>query len=171
MKKIDIKLSIEINASASKAWEIIGPKFLNIADFGRGVYKSWENVSAPKNYRDAPAGGRYCDVAGFGKFDEQIIHFDPKKNEISWSATGEKLPKFIIGLQNALNVKVIDENKCQVTSNITANLKGFRGIILGAVIKKNFTKTLNGFLEDLKIYTETGNVSEVKQKEFDKAKL
>ncbi len=32
MGKLNIKESIEINTGADKAWEIIGPNFLNIAD-------------------------------------------------------------------------------------------------------------------------------------------
>ena len=44
MGKLDIKETIEINTSAEKAWEIIGPNFLNIADWGRGMSKSWHNV-------------------------------------------------------------------------------------------------------------------------------
>lgn len=166
MGKLDIKQTVEVKANTSKAWEIIGPNFLSIADWGRGVYKSWENESAQKDYSDAPVGGRYCEVSGFGKFDEQIIHFDTGKHEISWSAAGEKLPKFISGLQNAITVKTIDENRCQITSNITADLGGIMGFLLSPVLKKKFSKTLLGFLEDWKIYAETGRVSETKKKEI-----
>ena len=139
MGKLDIKQSTEVNASASKAWEIIGPNFVNISDWGRGISKSWKNDSAQQNFADAPAGGRYCDVSGFGKFDERIIHFDSGNHEISWSATGEKLPGFVSDLQNALSVQTIDENSCRITSNITANLGGIQGFFLGPIMKKNFS--------------------------------
>lgn len=43
MGQLDIKESIQINIGAEKAWEIVGPNFLNIADWGRGVNKSWNN--------------------------------------------------------------------------------------------------------------------------------
>jgi len=168
MKHLSIKQSQVINTDVNTGWDIIGPNFTHIADWSRGVYKSWENESAETKFEDAPAGGRYCDVAGFGKFDEQIIHFNTEKHEISWSATGEKLPSFIIGLQNQITVEEIDDHTCKVTSNITADMKGLRGMILGSVINKNFTKTINGFLTDWKTYAETGHVSDIKQTEIEK---
>ena len=170
MGKLDIKESIEVKTNASKAWEIVGPNFLNISAWGRGVSRSWKNDTAPQNFADAPAGGRYCDVNGFGKFDERIIHFNSGKQEISWSATGKKLPGFASELQNALNVQAIDENTCRISSNLTANLHGLRGFFLGPVLKKNFSKLIHGFLEDWKTYAETDKVSERKQKEIARAR-
>jgi len=169
MGKLDIIQSLEIKTNAEKAWEIIGPNFINIGDWGRGIYKSWKNEDAAQDFSDAPSGGRFCDVAGFGKFDERIIHFDATKYEISWSAMGEKLPKFISDLQNELKVEAIDKTSCRITTHITANLSGLKGLLFGSVIKKNFSKTINGFLKDWKAYAETGQVSEAKQREIDRS--
>jgi hypothetical protein len=168
MSKLDIKKTIEIKTNASKTWDVIGPNFLNISDWARGVYKSWNNESVKKIKDNAPTGGRYCDLAKFGKFDEKITHFNQEKYEITWSATGEKLPKFISGLQNAFNVEKIDEYRCKITANISANLNGVIGFLMSSVLKKNFSKTVDGLLHDLKTYAETGQVSETKQKELNK---
>lgn len=168
MGKLDIKQSMEVKTNASKTWDVVGPNFLNISDWGRGIHNSWKNETADAKYRDAPAGGRYCDVAGFGTFDERIIHFDALERQISWSATGEKLPNFLSGLQNALTIEEIDDNTCRISSNITANLSGVMGSLLGFPLKKNFSKTLKGFLNDWKTYAETGQVSETKQRELAK---
>ena len=111
---------------------------------------------------------RYCEVVGFGKFDEKIIHYNSDKFEISWSAEGEKLPKFVSGLQNELKVEKIDENNCRITSNISSNLSGIMGFLLGSYMKKNFTKQINGFLKDWKTYAESGEVSESKKIEIAK---
>lgn len=170
MAKLDIKKTIEVKMNASNAWDIIGPNFLNIANWARGVYKSWNNESAQKKFENAPTGGRYCDVAGFGKFDERIVHFDNEKFEITWSATGEKLPEFISGLQNAINIEKIDEYRCRIKSNISANLSGVKGFLMTTYFKNNFSKTLDGFLHDWKTYAETSQVSETKQKELTKNK-
>ncbi len=168
MGKLNIKESIEVKINASKTWEIIGPNFLNISEWGRGVIKSWENESAPKNFENSPAGGRFCEVAGFGKLEENIIHYNGGKYEISWSAMGEKLPKFVSGLQNEIKVEEIDENTCKITSNLTANLGGLMGFLLGFILRKNFTKLIHGFLNDWKTYAETGEVSETKKREIEK---
>ena len=168
MGKLDVKQSIEINTSAEKAWEIIGPNFLNIADWGSGVNKSWDNESVSATFEGAPAGGRFCDLGKFGKADERIVHYDQAQKEITWSAKIDKMPSFLLGLQNALKVEGISENSCRVSTNITADLKGLRGILLGIPIKNNFTKILKGFMKDWKTYAETGEVSETKKREIAK---
>ena len=169
MTKLDIKESMELNTSAEKAWEIIGPNFLNIADWGRGIRKSWNNDSVPRTFEGAPAGGRFCDLGKFGIADERILHYDKIHKEITWSAKSEKLPGFLVGLQNALKVETIDENSCRVSTNITADLTGIGGFLLGGPIKKNFTKLLKGFVKDWKTYAETGNVSATKKREISRS--
>lgn len=168
MAKLDIKESIEIKTSTEKAWEIIGPNFLNIADWGRGVSKSWNNDSLPATFEGAPAGGRFCDLGKLGIVNERILHYNDAQKEITYSASSEKLPGFIVGLQNELKVVEIDENTCRVSTNITAELTGIRGLILGALIKNNFTKLLKGFVKDWKVYSETGLVSDTKKRELAK---
>lgn len=168
MKKLDIKESIKINTSANKAWEIIGPNFLNIADWGPGISKSWNNESVSVTFEGAPAGGRFCDLGKFGRADEQIVHYDQTQKEITWSAKIDKMPGFLVGLQNALKVEGISENSCQVSTNITANLTGLRGVLFGIPLKSNFTKLQKVFLKDWKTYAETGEVSETKKRELAK---
>jgi hypothetical protein len=169
MRKLDIKESIEIKTNAEKAWEIIGPNFLNIADWGRGINKSWNNDSVSKTIEGAPAGGRFCDLGKFGIADEKILHYSVSQKEITWSAKSDKLPGFLVGLQNALNVEAINDNSCMVTTNITADLTGVGGFLLGGPIKKNFTKLLKGFVKDWKVYAETSDVSETKKREIAKS--
>lgn len=164
--KIDITESIEINTSADKAWEIIGPNFLNIQDWGRGIKKSWNNEDVKVSFEGAPAGGRFCDLGKLGIAEESILHYDSAKREITWSAKSEKIPGFIKNLQNALKVEVLNENTCKVYTNITADATGVGGVILGGTIKKNFNKLLKGFVKDWKCYSETGEASETKKREF-----
>ena len=163
MGKLEIKGSIEIKTSSEKAWEIIGPNFLNIADWGPGINKSWNNESAPITFEGAPSGGRFCDLGKFGKADERIVHYDKAKNEITWSAKIEKMPGFLEDIQNALKVEGICENSCRVSTNITANLKGLGGLFLSIPLKGNFTKLQKRFLKDWKTYAETGEVPESKK--------
>lgn len=168
MGKVDIKESIEVNVSADQAWEIIGPNFLNLADWGPGVNRSWNNESVPTTIEGAPAGGRFCDLGKFGKADERIVHYDKEQKEITWSAKIDKMPSFLENLQNALKVEGISDNTCRVSTNITADLTGIRGTLLGIPIKSNFTKLLKGFVKDWKNYAETGEVSEAKKREIAK---
>jgi hypothetical protein len=166
MRKVSIKESCEIKTSDEVAWGIVGPNFLQIADWARGVNKSWKNELTPITIDGAPAGGRFCDLGSFGKADEQIIHFNDSLKEISWGAKISKLPKFVTKLQNNLKVEKLNEKTCLVSSNITAELKGLMGLIMGFYMKKNFTKLIKGFLKDWKAYAETGEVSETKKREI-----
>ena len=166
MSRLDIKKNVEVDTNASAAWDIIGPKFIHISNWARGVSKSWDDDSVHKDFENAPTGGRHCEVSGFGRFDEKITHFDGNKHEITWEATGEKIPKFIHGLHNEIKVEELDEKHCRIVSNISADLSGVVGFLLGFFVKMNFSKTLDGFLEDWKVYAETGHVSETKKKEM-----
>lgn len=170
MKKLDINQSLVVNTNASKAWEIIGPNFLNISDWGRGVVKSWEKKSESKQIENAPATGRFCEVAGLGNLAEDIFYYNDEKYEISWLATGKKIPNFVSALQNEIKVEEIDDRSCTINSNLSANLNGPMGFLMGSMMKKNFTKLINGFLNDWKTYAETGEVSETKKREIEKSK-
>lgn len=166
MGQIDIKASIEINTPSAKAWDIIGPNFVNIADWGRGVNKSWKNDDVSTSIEGVPVGGRFCDLGGFGIADEKIIHYSEQQMEISWSAKISKMPGFVKNLQNALVVEPITVNTCRVTTNITADLTGIGGYFMGGMIKKNMNKLVKGFVKDWKTYAETGEVSETKKREL-----
>jgi len=168
MGKLDIKEAIEISTPSSKAWDIIGPNFVNIGDWGRGVNKSWKNEDVKTSIEGAPAGGRFCEVEKFGVADERIIHYNEQNKEISWSASIGKMPGFVKNLQNELKVETITEDTCRVTTNITADLTGIGGFFMGGMIKRNMNKLLKGFVKDWKTYAETGEVSETKKRELAK---
>ncbi len=131
MKPLNIKKELIVRTHVEKAWEIIGPNFANIADWARGVDKSWENTNVPNTFPDAPIGGRYCDVKGFGKFDERIVHYNVNKHEISWSAQAEKIPSFVSNLTNVITVTAIDETSCRITTSLHAQLSGILGFLMG----------------------------------------
>ena len=167
MGELSEKQSIEINVSAEKAWEIVGPNFVNIGNWGRGIIKSWENTDAPINIEGAPAGGRFCDVGKFGEADEKILHYDADKMEITWSAVISKMPGFVKNLKNQIKVESTGDNSCRVSTNITADLSGVGGLVMGGAITKNMIKLIAGFLKDWKAYAETGEVSDAKKRELE----
>ena len=147
MGNLNIKESIEINTPSAKAWDIIGPNFVHIADWGRGVNKSWKNEDVTTSIEGAPAGGRFCDVGKFGVADEKIIHYSEQNKEISWSAIISKMPGFVKNLQNELKVESISEDTCSVTTNITADLTGIGGFVMGGMIKKKYRRTFKRICE------------------------
>lgn len=166
MGRISIKESIEINTNAEMAWNIIGPNFVNISDWGRGINKSWGNDTVTINIKGAPSGGRFCDLGKLGIADERILHYSESLKEITWSAQVDKMPGFVKELQNALKVEPVSDTSCIISTNISADLTGLGGLVLAGQIKKNFAKLLKGFVKDWKVYAETGEVSEAKKQEI-----
>lgn len=166
MGKLSVTASTEVNTPADTAWKIIGPEFLKIQDWGRGISRSWNNEAVQAAHAGAPAGGRFCDLGKFGIADERILHYSDAEREITWSATSDKLPGFLKNLQNALSVESTGANSCRVHSNITADLTGVGGLLLGGPIKGNFGKLLKGFVKDWKVYAETGMASDTKKREM-----
>ena len=166
MRKISVMNTAVVNTAADKAWEVVGPGFVDISVWGPGIYRSWNNDSIEARVNDAPAGGRFCDLGKQGIFDERIIHYDKAEREISWSAESDKLPGFITSLRNGIKVEVIDERSCRISSNITAKARGPIGLLLAGVVQKQFAKTLPEFLDAWKFYAETGQLSVSKQREM-----
>lgn len=166
MAKINVENTAVVNAAADRAWEIVGPTFVDIYVWGPGIYRSWKNESIEKNFPDAPAGGRFCDLGKQGIFDERIMHYDKDRFEITWSAESDKLPGFISGLRNDVRVEAIDDSSCRISSHVSANALGPIGFLLARVIQKRFAKTLPEFLTSWKLYAETGQLTESKQREM-----
>lgn len=52
--------------------------------------------------------------------------------------------------------------------SVTIRMKKFAGFFLGGLIIKQMKKQVNIVLDELKIYAETGKVSEVKKKQIEK---
>ncbi len=169
MGQLNNKKSIEVNASINKVWEIIGPNFADISKWARGINNSWINEDIPKEFDDAPAGGRFCDVKGFGKMQEDILNYDSTNYNITWTADGEKIPGFVKRLQNSITLEKVSETKTKITSHLTADLLGVKGKLLGGVISKQFSKAIDGFFTDWKIYAETGDISATKKRELQTA--
>jgi hypothetical protein len=168
MAQLRIQKSLKIRSNASKAWEIIGPNFLTISEWGSGIRRSWNNPDLAPKFENAPAGGRFCELTDLGTFDERILHFDQDKYEITWSAEGEKLPKFIFNLKNEISIRKLDEEHCVLHSTLSANLRGIKGLLLESMLKKTFSKQIDVFLMDWQNYAETGEISPGKKREKSK---
>jgi hypothetical protein len=163
MRLIHMKASQEAHASAERAWDIIGPQFLNIADWSRGIHRSWENEKVPNRINGAPAGGRYTFLGQYGTADERIIHYDAKNMEITWSARLSFLPNFVSSIRHALNVREIDNNLCLLSNIITVEANSYAALLLKKRFENQFRDGIEKFLIDWATYAETGEVSEAKK--------
>lgn len=163
MQVIHLKATQEAYTSADNAWEIIGPRFLHIADWSRGIYRSWNNEKLTADIPGAPAGGRYTFLGQYGTADERIVHYDDNKMEVTWSARLNFLPNFVKSIKHALKVREIDDNLCLLTNIVTVEASSITALLLKKQFEREFRNGIDKFLIDWKIYAETGEVSEEKK--------
>ena len=64
----------------------------------------------------------------------------------------------------SLTWPIIGPNQCKTEMTVTMHLKPLMGFLMGGMFKKNIHKILDEVIEDLKIYAETGKISEAKEK-------
>lgn len=168
MRLIHLKASKEAHASAHNAWQVIGPQFVSIANWSRGIHRSWENEKVPNTIEGAPAGGRYTFLGQYGTADERIIHYDEQNMEITWTARLSFLPNFVSGIRHALKVREIDNNLCLLSNIITVEANSYAALLLKKRFEIQFRDGIDKFLIDWATYAETGEVSEAKRFELSK---
>lgn len=157
------KTSPLIAVSADRLWEIMGPGFSQVATWSRAVDHA--ETSGIAEFDGASCSNRACDLnaSGFNKISETIIEYNESEKLLGYTVdTG--LPGFVVYMVNNWRVVPVGKNHCRAEMTITMKLKPFMGAIMGPMFKMNVNKVLNDVIEDLKIYAETGEISEAKKK-------
>ena len=162
---MEINKEIAINKSVSEVWNLIGNRFSDAHLWARGLTHSEGFGSAGKD--GAPCQNRVCDVPGFGIIKEKIEKFDAKNQILSYSVI-EGFPSFISSAVNTWTLKRLSEDKTLVSMKLSMKTRGFKGLIMGPLMKMQISKLTAGVVNDLKVYLETGSPSPVKRKEIEK---
>ena len=168
MGKIEVKTEATIHATVEELWQILSGGFTDVETWASLVTWSEPNPQATEVLDGAPTGGRLCDVPGFGRTDERIIRFDVESHTIGYNVTAEKIPGFVSNLQNIWNLREAGPEAARVSSNLTADVRGIRGVVMGPMMKSRFGKAVDRSIEDLRVYAETGEVSEHKRRRQEK---
>ena len=167
MGKIDVKRETTIDATVEELWQILSGAFIDVGTWASDV--NWSKPNPQTEVLDgAPTAGRICDVPGFGRTDERIIRFDVESHTIGYNVTAEKIPGFVSNLQNIWNLREAGPEAARVSSNLTADVRGIRGVVMGPMMKSKFGKAVDRSIEDLRVYAETGEVSEHKRRRQEK---
>ncbi|MCR9152714.1 MAG: SRPBCC family protein [Croceimicrobium sp.] len=161
------KLSEVINVSADDLWEIVGPGFTDAYVWSTAIDHSEGKGEA--QFEGATCNERYCDVnaSGFDKISEKLSLYNSENRELKYRAF-DGLPGFVTLAENHWEVIDLGAGKSQIRMTITMHMKPFMGWLMGGLFQKNLDKTLNSVMEDLKIYAETGEVSDAKKKRLQK---
>ena len=165
---LSIKKRFTVDASPDRIWSIMIDDFEGVAHWVSGLDWSGPNAKATA-YPDGTAGGRVCDVPGFGLTDERLVKYDPEKRTFAYSVEAEKIPSFVQNLTNTWRLTPVGSST-QVDMHLTADVGGPLGAMMKPMMRRKFLKTLADIEADLTAYAETGRVSEEKAKELAKAK-
>jgi len=159
--KIKIEESIFINTSIGKLWEITALQFDKIGVWSAGVVDS-EGHGVGKN--GAVCHERQCvpSYKGFKETTERIIEYKPEDYTFTYQIAAG-LPKMVVYATNTWN-HFEEGNGTRLTMKINMELKGLMARIMKGPMKGQMKKILRENLEELKVFAETGEVHQRKQK-------
>ena len=159
----ETKISPVFNVSADAVWKIIGPGFKNVSVWSRAVDHA--STSGQPEFEGASCRNRSCDLnaSGFSKISETVIEYDANRRTLGYSVDAG-IPGFVTYMANNWRVIEVGPNQCKTEMTVTMHLKPLMGFLMGGMFKKNVHKILDEVIEDLKIYAETGKISEAKEK-------
>ena len=165
---IEITKKATVNASAERLWSILADDFDKIGTWARGV-----DSSAPNTAADIPegatVGGRVCQAPGFGAIDESFTSFDAAQRSYAFEATASKIPSFVRNITNHTTVKALGPEQSEVEFKITADTGGIRGAIVKPMVARKFSVGIDGLIEDLTVFAESGKISSQKTAALAKA--
>ena len=162
VKTIEYKLEGEvINVSADSLWTIVGDGYANA-----GVWATNVDHSVGKGtptFSGATCDERSCDInaKGFSAITEKLTQYDVGVKELTFSVT-EGLPGFVTLAQNHWTVESLSDTTSRLKMHVTMEMKPFMGSLMAGMMRKNLRTLLPTISNDLKIYAETGKVSESK---------
>jgi hypothetical protein len=165
---LEVTKKATINVSAERVWSILADDFDKIGEWARGVDSSAAKTDAAVP-DGANVGGRVCQAPGFGAIDETFTKFDPEQRSYAFKATASKIPSFVQNLTNHTSVKALGPDRSEVQLAITADTDGLLGTLVKPVMTRKFSGAIDGLIEDLTSFAESGKVSSQKSKALAKA--
>lgn len=161
------KRSEVIGVSADKLWEIVGPGFEHAGDWSTAVDHS--SGSGEAQFEGATCNERSCDLnaRGFSKISEVLTLYNEDSQELAYDVV-EGNPGFVLKAGNHWKIIEVGPNESALEMTVTMHLKKFMGTLMGGMLKKNINQLMPSIFHDLKVYAETGQISEEKQQRIAK---
>lgn len=161
------RMSEVINVSANDVWKIVGPGFEDAWKWSTAVDHS--EGSGEAQFDGATCNERYCEInaKGFNKINESLVEYSDADQILAYQVNAG-LPGFVTYVQNRWRIVEVGPGQCQLEMTITMRMKPFMGTLMGGMFRKNLDKTISGVMRDLKVYAETGEISEEKKKRMDR---
>lgn len=155
---MEIARHITIQASPDHVWDLLANRFHAVGDWASII-----NHSEALNLQSGGTGvaDRLCDTPD-GVFKEQVTRFDEARRTFSYLVY-QGLPGFVREGGNTWQVRDLGRGKTEVSMRMRFELNPVADLLMGWMLKRQMSKAADGVAEDLRIYAETGRVSERKR--------
>lgn len=156
-----IKTSKVINVSADSLWNLV-KEFDKVGEYLSGIDRTVG--SGEPEFEGATCSNRTCHVnlKGYNEVHEKLTMFNPAKRELAYEFLGGG-PPFLLFAGNHWTVTEIGPNQCKLNMEATMHLKKFAGFLFGGKLQKTIERELPISLDEIKLYAETGEISEAKK--------
>lgn len=162
IKYFELGKEIIINASADKVWDVAGKGFADAGKWATNVDHS--SGTGKSQFEGASCDERSYDLnaKGFNKITEKLTDYSDKDMRLAYDVL-EGMPKMMSKARNKWKVTAVGPNKTKIVLVAEFGVQGLMGKLMLGMMKKKMNDLLSIALNDLKIYTETGTVSDTKR--------
>lgn len=156
------KKDITINISAEKLWGIIGSGFVEYDKWATIVDRS--SGKGKGQFEGAHSDERICLVNGQGpnEVTEKILQYSDVNMNVSYEVT-QGMPEMMAKASNEMAVAPTAGNKSIFSVNMEWGVHGPLEEEMSKMMDENQRASIDVFLNDLKVFAETGKVSDSKQ--------
>jgi len=151
----EINRDLQINSPIEEVWQVVGHEYAEAYKWASSLKHSEALDSVSLNGSSCTERG--CDIDGFGQITEKMLAYSDEEHLLSYEVTSG-LPKFVIKTENTWKLSTTTEGKTNVEVRMKMQTKGFLGWLLGGIMERKTEKLLDGSLEELKYYVETGKI-------------
>ncbi len=162
-KGFELEKEIIINVPAEELWDMVGPGFADVYKWSSNVDHS--EGSGTASFEGATCSERACNVnvKGFNKIKETLTKYDQKMMVLAYEVN-EGMPGFVTKAANEWTVVALSTYQSKLVMKAEFESKGLMGNLMRGMMKKKMSKTLDNVLKDAKVYAETGQISDAKEK-------
>jgi len=155
------KQSEAIHVSADSLWKIVR-QFDKVGEWFSSIDHA-EGYGEPE-FEGATCSERTCyvNLKGYSEVHEKLTLFDEEKRELAYEFTGGG-PGFLLFAGNHWTVVEVGPNQSILKMEARMRLKPLAGFLFGGKLQRTIEKSLPESLNELKVYAETGEVSDAKK--------
>ncbi len=146
--------TITVARPIADVWQVLGPDYVRAGDWASSVYVSGARGGTPL-VAEAPVAGRVCETS-LGPFTETIEVYDPAGHRLAYSASGEKMPGFVRSLVNSWTLDADGATRTRVTMELKADIAFPFNLLMGWMMRLQFSKVLREALQEFAHFVETG---------------